>query len=251
METRLNSNVIAIVPARSQSKGIRHKNLADLGGFPLIAFSIAAARMAAGVDRVIVSTDSEEYAEVARSFGADVPFLRPDDLSGDTSTDRDFMLHAMEWLRDHEGQVPEYWVHLRPTTPLRDPAYIDAALVALKERPECTALRSGHVSPESPMKWFRRNSEGLFTALNSDETQLDRFNLPRQSFEDVYIPDGYVDVVRSSLVMNAPAFHGDRVLAFQSPACTEVDSLEELELLRYQIGRTGSKIVDFLNQQTK
>ena len=240
------SRTIAIIPARSGSKSILDKNLVDLGGYPLIAYSIAAAKLSRGVDRVIVSTDSSSYAEIATHYGAEVPFLRPAELSSDTSTDLDFMLHAMHWLEKYDQDEPEYWVHLRPTTPLREPTLIDNALLALKNEPQATALRSGHLSPESPFKWLRKNSDGFLVGLTSDDTDLDKYNLPRQAYPDVYIPDGYVDVVKRSFVMTANKLHGDRVLAFESPYCTEVDSIEELELLSFQISKVDSPLTEYL-----
>jgi len=242
----MNSAVVAIIPARSGSKSIKDKNLANLGGYPLLAYSIAAAKMASRINRVLLSTDSEQYAEIGRRYGAEVPFMRPAEFSTDKSTDREFMVHAMEWVRDHEEHLPEYWVHLRPTTPLRDPAHLDEAVCLLESHSEATALRSAHPSPESPFKWFRRNDQGYLTALTSDETSLDRFNLPRQAYPTVYIPDGYVDIVRSSFVLSTTLLHGDRVLGYESPYCTEVDSIEELELLDFQLRKSGSPLHEYL-----
>ena len=239
-------NVIAVIPARSGSKGIKDKNLSNLGGYPLLAYSIVAAKLAKQIDRVLISTDSEHYAEVGRRYGAEVPFLRPVELAGDTSTDRDFMLHAMQWLQDNEGKLSEYWVHLRPTTPLRDPVHIDLAIHALINCPAATASRSAHVSPESPFKWFRLNREGFFAALTSDDTSLDKYNLPRQSYTTVYIPNGYVDIVKSTFVMSSDHFHGDKVLGYESPYCTEVDSQDELDLLDFQLRKYGSPLFDYL-----
>ncbi|TGL10760.1 cytidylyltransferase domain-containing protein [Leptospira meyeri] len=245
------NKTIAIIPARSGSKSIKDKNLAILNGHPLIAYSIAAGLMSKTVSRTIVSTDSEEYASISRKYGAEVPFLRPSEFSTDTSTDRDFMLHAMKWVRDHEQNVPEFWVHLRPTTPLRDPIHIDEAVNILELNKEATALRSAHLCSESPFKWFRKNDQGYLAALTSDETSLDRFNLPRQSYPDVYIPDGYVDVVKSSFVLNTELFHGNKVIGYVSPACTEVDSPEELDILEFQIKKYGSPLLEYLNQMEK
>ena len=244
-------NIIAIIPARSGSKGIKDKNLCNLCGYPLLAYSIVAAIIAKQVDRVLISTDSEQYAEIARRYGAETPFLRPTKLSGDTSTDRDFMLHAMEWVQKNEGQTPEYWVHLRPTTPLRDPVHVDSAIKMLINCPAATALRSAHVSPESPFKWFRINEDGFFTALTSEDTSLDKFNLPRQSYPQVYIPNGYVDIVKSSFVMSSEQFHGDNVLGYKSPYCNEVDSKEELDMLEFQLRKYGSPLLDYLKTHFK
>ncbi len=247
----MSCSVVAIIPARSGSKSVKDKNLAQLSGYPLIAYSIVAARMSKRIDRVLFSTDSEEYAALGRHYGAEAPFLRPAELSTDQSTDREFMVHAMEWVREHEAHLPEFWVHLRPTTPLRDPRHLDEAVAMLEHRPEATALRSAHPSPESPFKWFRRNDRGYLTALTTDDTSLDRFNLPRQAYPTVFIPDGYVDIVRSSFVLDSQLFHGDRVLGYESPQSTEVDSTEELERLSFQLSKYGSPLLDYLKLHFK
>ncbi len=244
----MNPNIVAIIPARSGSKSIRDKNLALLNGYPLLAYSIVAAKMSRHISRVILSTDSENYAELGKKYGAEVPFLRPKNISTDSSTDREFMVHAMQWLKEHEGQTPEYWVHLRPTTPLRDPELIDRAIESIQNKDDVTSLRSAHLCPESPFKWFRKNDEGILVALASEDTSLDRFNGPRQSFPDVHIPDGYVDVVRRSFVMNTELLHGNRVLCFDSPFCIEVDSIEELDRLNYQIEKNGSPLLKQLEK---
>ena len=114
--------VVALIPARGGSKGVPKKNIAPLGGHPLIAYSIAAAARCPDIARVIVSTDAPDIAECARAYGAETPFLRPAPLAQDGSTDLDVVVHALEWLAAHEGLRPELLVLLRPTTPLRDPA---------------------------------------------------------------------------------------------------------------------------------
>src|SRR5262249_7126007 len=118
--------VVAIVPARGGSKAIPRKNVRLLGGVPLIAYSIEAGLTARTVDRVIVSTDDEEIAAVARRFGAEVPFMRPAALAGDSTPDLPVFQHALDWLDAHEGYRPEIVVQLRPTSPLRPPDCVDA-----------------------------------------------------------------------------------------------------------------------------
>jgi len=120
--------VYAIIPARSGSKGVPNKNIMDLAGYPLIAYSIASAKKCPAINRVIVTTDSEEYAEIALKYGAEVPFIRPSDISGDAATDTQFFQHAVNYFRKEEGSVPEYFAHLRPTTPIRYPSIIDKAI---------------------------------------------------------------------------------------------------------------------------
>jgi N-acylneuraminate cytidylyltransferase len=237
------SDIIAIIPARAGSKSLVDKNIKYLSGHPLIAYSIAAAKLSKKIDRVIVSTDSQKYTEIAKQYGAEVPFIRPDKISIDTAIDRDFLIHAMNWFKENESSVPEYWVHLRPTTPLRSIEIIDNAINEIMQDNNATSLRSGHKAPESPLKWFVK-SNYYFRGLVDGED----YNLPKEAFEQVYIPDGFVDVVKSSFVMNNKEIHGDRMIGFESPVCTEVDSVEEFEYIQYQLDKNGSELLDYLNQ---
>lgn len=198
------------------------------------------------IDRIIVSTDSEEYADISKTYGAEAPFLRPAEFSTDSSPDRDCILHAYEWLRDNEDFTPEYWVHLRPTTPLRDPVIMDAAIDEALSRPDATSLRSGHPAPETPFKWFGRSEDGFFEGLRPDDPRPEYYNLPKQEFPDVYIPDGYVDVLKASFFTQSESLHGDRMIGSISPVCTEIDSMDELELIEYQIEKKGSPLLEYL-----
>src|SRR5829696_9130788 len=107
--------VLAIVTARGGSKGIPKKNIKDVAGHPLIAYSVAAGIEAETVDRVITSTDDPEIAEIARAYGAEIPFMRPAELAADDTRDLPVFQHALEWLEKQEGYVPSIVVHLRPT----------------------------------------------------------------------------------------------------------------------------------------
>lgn len=235
-------NNIAIIPARHGSKSIQNKNIKLLSGHPLIAYTIAAAKNSGKIDRVIVSTNSTKYAKIARYYGAEVPFIRPDIYSTDKSTDRDFLLHAINWLKDNEGHIPEYLVHLRPTTPLRDPKIIDEAIDLIYSDIESTSLRSGHKAPESPLKWFIKKNKYFYGLIENED-----YNLPKESFEQVYIPNGYIDILKTSFLIDHEELHGERMLGFESPVCTEVDSLDEFLYIQYQLNKNGSDLLDFLN----
>src|SRR5919201_6543515 len=109
--------ILALIPARGGSKGIPRKNILNFAGYPLIAWSIAAAKQASCITRVIVSTDDEEIASVARKYGAETPFLRPSEFAQDNTTDLPVFQHALQWLDEHEGYQPEIVIQLRPTSP--------------------------------------------------------------------------------------------------------------------------------------
>ena len=239
-------SIVAIIPARSGSKGVPGKNIKLLGGHPLIAFSIAAAKMTPGIDRVIVSTDSAEYAAIAKKYGAETPFLRPADISDDKSTDIDLFIHSLNWFIENEKKVPEFLMHLRPTTPLRDPNIMQKAIELFHNKQEASSLRSGHLAPESPFKWFLKDELGYFKGLRDDLTP-EKVNLPRQSFPAVYMPDGYVDIIRSSCILNEGLLHGNNMLVFESPYCVEVDTKDDFDYLEFQLEKEGSPLVSFLN----
>ena len=240
-------NMIAIIPARSGSKGVPGKNIKLLGGIPLFAFSIIAAKMMPSVSRVIVSTDSEEYAQIAKDYGAEVPFLRPNEISGDKSTDFDLFLHALNWFKENENFIPDYLLHLRPTTPLRNPKIMeDAVKLFIENKNLASSLRSGHSAPESPYKWFLKDDNNYFKGLRDDLTP-EKVNLPRQSFPSVYIPDGYIDILKSSVILDSGTLHGDKMLVFESPFCVEVDTKDDFEYLEFQIEKEGSTILNFNN----
>ena len=241
--------MIAIIPARSGSKGVPGKNIKLLGEIPLFAFSIIAAKMMPSVSRVIVSTDSEEYAEIAKEYGAEVPFLRPNEISGDKSTDFDFFLHALNWFKENENLIPEFILHLRPTTPLRNPKIMEDAIKLFNENKNiATSLRSGHLASESPYKWFLKDDNNYFIGLRDDLTP-EKVNLPRQSFPSVYIPDGYIDILKSSVILSTGTLHGDKMLVFESPFCVEVDTKDDFEYLEFQIKKEGSPIINFHNNK--
>ena len=241
-------DAVCIIFARGGSKGLPGKNIKILAGKPLIGWSIEKALKVKRIKRVIVSTDSEEYAEISRQFGADVPFIRPSDISGDNASDIDFMVHAMNWFDENEPLTPEYWIHLRPTTPLRDPKHITEALQQIAHRDDATALRSAFPCAESPFKWFRHSDDGFLMSLTANDTDLDRFNLPRQMYPKVFVPDGYVDIIRRSFVKKTGLIHGDKVFGFVSPVCSEVDSLEELHRIEYEISTFGSPLLNYLRE---
>jgi N-acylneuraminate cytidylyltransferase len=234
---QLKSNsIVALIPARSGSKGVPNKNIKLLGEFPLIAYSIKAALKSNLIGRVIVSTDSEAYAEIAREFGAEVPFLRPSEISGDTATDLEFFKDTIDWFQVNEGEVPDYFVHLRPTTPFRDPKVIDAALETIVGS-DFSALRSAHKMSESSYKTFEIEDH-KFKSLCVGSFDIEGSNLARQSFPETYDANGYVDVIRAKMVTQKGLIHGDRVKAYLTDMTYEVDEVSDFDFLEYLIEKT-------------
>ena len=233
------SKVVALIPARSGSKGVPNKNVRLLGGQTLISWSIMAATKAKLIDRVIISTDSEEYAKLAIQLGAEAPFLRPTEISGDRSTDYDFIVHALDWLAENGGE-PEYIVHIRPTTPFRDPVLIDAAISLFQTGGNATALRSAHEMSESAYKTFEITPEGRFKRLGAKSAALDAANNARQQFPVTYQANGYVDVLSTRFIRANKLIHGDWVLPFVTHAVVEIDAEDDFAFLEYQLARNSS-----------
>ena len=240
-----NEGIISIIPARGGSKGVPGKNIKTLAGYPLIAYSIIASKLSNRISRTIISTDSEQIAQIAKTYGAEVPFLRPAGIAQDKSTDREFIVHALDWFRDKEGREPDFIVHVRPTSPLRDPALIDDAIQMIIRQDEATALRSVHEIPESPYKMFAIEA-GYLAGLYPDDPRPEYYNMPRQNFPPVYKPNGYVDIIKRKTVRESESLHGPKMLSFITPVCVEVDTQGEFDYLEFEIKNGNFKIYDYL-----
>jgi N-acylneuraminate cytidylyltransferase len=235
--------VVAVIPARGGSKGLPRKNLRFLGGHPLLAWSIAAGRASAAVDAVIVSTDDEEIAAVARAYGADVPFLRPHDLARDDTPDLPVFEHALGWLAAEHGQAPEALVQLRPTSPLRPAGLVDEGLALFRRHPEADSLRAVTSPSQTPYKMWRLRGSLLDPLLGSMDEEL--FNSPRQRLPAVYWQTGHLDVVRASTILDRRSMTGRKVLAFPVDPryALDIDSLEQLELAEWLLEREALDVV--------
>lgn len=174
---------LGLIPARGGSKGVPHKNVREVAGRPLIAYSIDAA-LDARIDRTIVSTDDEEIREVALSHGADAPFLRPEEMATDDAPTEPVIDHAVEYLRDEEDERYDVIVLLQPTTPLRDAADVDAAI----ERYETTDATSLVAVTEDHSNRWRVTEEGA-EKINYDE------NRRRQEIEPELVENGALYMV--------------------------------------------------------
>ena len=239
MSKNLTNKTVAIIPARAGSKGVIDKNIKSLAGHPLIAYSIAVAKLCRNISRVIVSTNSQLYADVALEYGAEVPFLRPDEFSQDNSTDYDFVKHLLGWFFETESTAPELLVHLRPTTPLRRVEIVEAAVEIMKNNAVNTALRSAHKMSESAYKMFEIDN-GLLKSVGTGSFDLDGANNPRQEFKETYLPNGYVDVLKTTYILENKKLHGNKVFGYITPFGAEVDTAEDFEYLEYLISKNSA-----------
>tara|TARA_Y100000589_G_C27198691_1_gene648287 strand:+ start:7952 stop:8659 length:708 start_codon:yes stop_codon:yes gene_type:complete len=218
-----------LIPARGGSKGIPNKNIIELNGIPLIAYTIHVAKKSNLINKIFVSTDSEEIAEIAESFGATIPFIRPSYLATDNASDVEVFKHFIDESKKLGIQITNNIVHLRPTTPGRDIAEIDKAILKFEEFPEATSLRSAHISNTTPYKWFKED-DGFFKPLIGSESNFEIQNMPRQNFPSSFIPNGYVDIVRANLIKTFNIFHGKKIKSYKTKWTIDIDDFQDLQL---------------------
>lgn len=221
-----NCRSIGMIPARGGSRGLPRKNIAPLGGKPLIAHTIEAARAASSIDRIIVSTDDPEIAAVARKFGAEVPFLRPPELAGDATPSLCVMQHALTHLRLAEGCEPEIVVLLQPTSPLRGPSDIDKA-VSMLEETGADSIVSVCASEHHPA-WMKRVEAGRVYPFLEDGPEYTR----RQDLPPVYRLNGAIYVTRPRIVIEENRILGPDTRAFvmNAESSVDIDSALDLQL---------------------
>jgi CMP-N,N'-diacetyllegionaminic acid synthase len=206
-------DVLALIPARGGSKSVPRKNLLPVAGRPLIAYSIMHAQACPLITRVVVSTDDDEIAEVARKYGAEVPFRRPAEAASDTATDFQVFHHALSWLAEHERYVPELVVHLRPTGPVREATLIERAVQLMLSNPEADALRSVGTAEQTPYKMWRIE-DSFLRPLIELPGYPEAHSMPRQKLPVAYWQNGYVDIVRPRTVTEYDSMVGKVVLPF-------------------------------------
>lgn len=230
---------IGIIPARGGSKRVPRKNLRLIHKKPLLAYSIEQSLRASSIARTIVSTDDPEIAAIARQYGAEVPFLRPQAISGDDATDLETFTHLLEWLRDNEGHVPDICVHLRPTYPIRRVEDIDLMVAILRDDPGLDAARSVTPSIETPFKMWLRDDSGLL-APAVPSIIPDAWNLPRQRLPVTYIQNAAIDVVRARVILEQRSMTGTAIYGYLMKENLDVDTEADLERVARRLETRGS-----------
>lgn len=195
------TEILAIIPARGGSKGILRKNIRNFSGYPLISWSIAAGLKSELVTRVIVSTDDQEIAAVAREWGAETPFLRPEEYAQDQTTDLPVFVHALQWLAEQEGYRPDIVIQLRPTSPIRPVNCVDDAIKILLKNPGADSVRGVVPAGQNPHKMWRLDGidqpmRNLIPVDGIDEP----YNAPRQILPPIFWQTGHIDAIRPEAI---------------------------------------------------
>lgn len=231
--------ILALIPARGGSKSIPRKNIRPLSGYPLIAYSIAAALQSKHVSRTIVSTDDEEIARIAQHYGAEAPFLRPGEYALDNTTDYPVFTHALSWLQENEGYQPDIVIQLRPTSPIRPPDCVDQAVQILLDHPEADSVRGVVPSGQNPYKMWRVNEQGRMTALLDLPGTREPYNSPRQDLPQTYWQTGHIDAIRLSAILGKNSLSGDTIYPlFLDPRyAIDIDTLRDWQRAEWIISQ--------------
>lgn len=224
--------ILAIIPARGGSKGLPRKNILPLDGHPLIAYSIAAARASTLIDRVVVTTDSEEIASISRRYGAETPFIRPAELAGDFTTDLETFQHGIDWLEKNEGYLPDAIFQFRPTTPIRFLAEIEQCIQLLNSNIQADSIRSVAPSPITPYKmWTLEGNDQPLKPLLTLPGVDEPFNMPRQKLPPVYWHTGTYDLIRTEVIIHRNSMTGKVILPLvqDEKMAVDIDHLIEFQ----------------------
>ena len=235
--------ILAIIPARSGSKSVKNKNIQLIGGKPMLAYSIEHAKESRLINRIIVTTDSKEYAKIAREYGAEVPFIRPAELATDTALDIDVFRHALMWLKDNEGYEPDIIVHLRPTGPFRNPAEIDRMIEIMLGDETIDAVRSVKENEVVPHKMWYLKEDGTIEPILKDIPEA--YNMPRQQLPKTYYQNGNTDLLRPSTIFQYNSMTGKNIKGYVMEEMYDVDSPADFERVSnfMQIKEGGKQFV--------
>jgi N-acylneuraminate cytidylyltransferase len=232
--------ILGIIPARGGSKGVPRKNIKLLAGEPLIAHTIREAKRSRYITRLVVSTEDQEIAQVARELGAEVPFVRPMELAMDDVTDLPVFQHCLHWLSKHQKYAPDIVVHLRPTAPLRTAMHIDRAIDLFIETPGVDCVRSVSPASEQPLKMWGVKEGYLEPYIPAEVYGIEEpYNLPRQKLPAAYIQNGAVDVIKPSVIRVKNSMTGGRIkaLVMNVEDAVSIDTQLDWELAEILLAR--------------
>lgn len=239
--------ILALIPARSGSKGIPGKNMRDLRGHPMMAYSIGAAQLSRYINRIIVTTDSEEYAAVARSYGAETPFIRPAKFATDASGDMEYHTHAIEWLKKNEKYEPDIIVVLRPTAPARDIKILDKAIKMAIDNPRASSVRTAHLVERTAYKMFRiKKGYASFFGTEDFKKNFESMNISRQILPKTYEINGSTDVTKPSVLRKTGMLYGKNVIPLIIPKTADVDELSDFHFAETLLDKD---LISFLDKK--
>jgi len=227
------NGVYALIPARGGSKRIPGKNIKMFCGKPLIVWTIEQALRSKLIDRVFVSTDDLKIARIAEKAGAEVPFIRPRNLSGDTTPDFPVFKHFLEWCGKFENVLPDIVAHLRVINPMRRVSDIDRGLKLLTEKPSYDSVRAVIPAPLHPLKTYALKGNSLVPFVPDGVFNIhEPYNEPVQKLPKAYTAAGYFSAIRAKTILKKHSMTGDKILGYtvEPDFVVDIDTLEDFKL---------------------
>jgi CMP-N,N'-diacetyllegionaminic acid synthase len=209
-------NILAIIPARGGSKGIPHKNIQKLAGKPLIYYSINSAKISKCFNKIIVSTDDEKIAKISKGFGAEVPFLRPKNISKDSSSTIEVIKHTLEFLKKNQNYIPDIIIVLQPTSPLRTLNLIKSTIQILKKSGSTSVISVSKIK-KHPFSAFWLKS-GLLKPFKQNFTEYNR----RQKYPDLYFPTGSIYAFWNKTIKKYNSMYGPKI----KPIVIDIENID-------------------------
>lgn len=206
-------SMVALIPARSGSKRVADKNIRPLAGHPVIAYTICAARQSGVFSAIVVSTDSPQYADIARQYGAEAPFLRPAEMSGDVSPDIEWIEHALTQLRE-QGREFDCFSILRPTSPFRLPETIQRAWKEFLSQEGVDSLRAVEKCRDHPGKMWVVRGKRMYPLLPIGPAELPWHSTPYQALPEVYSQNASLEIAWTRVVWAGHTIAGEVIMPF-------------------------------------
>ena len=234
-----NKTFLGIIPARGGSKGLPGKNIKELCGKPLIAWSIESGLKSKYLDEVIVTTDSKDIADIAKQYGASVPFLRPDVLANDTATSFDAIKHTIEFYKNEMKKEFDYIVLLEPTSPLREARDIDIAIEQLFNSNADSIVGICKTEDQNPAFLVFKNEKDFISGYENHDMKV----LRRQDIKDVYFFEGTIYISKTDVLLNKKTFYHENTIGYVVPKykSLEIDDIDDFIMVEAIMKHKGYK----------
>jgi len=235
----MNYKILAIIPARGGSKGIHKKNIKILKNHPLIAYSINVCKNAHSISRFIVSTDDMEIADIAKHYGAEVPFMRPSEFALDDTPDKPVFVHTLDWLKEKEGYLPDFVLHIRPTAPFRTEKDIESVINIWKEA-QCDSVRSVSLIDATSHPYWAYVDKNNWGYSYINDPKIKQFHR-RQLLPPLYKANGLVDGYTPHSIYNSEDMLGKKMKLHIIPDKVDIDTIEDFEYAEFLLERKKVK----------
>lgn len=241
--TTSGKQAIALIPARAGSKRVENKNVYRLNGHPLIAYTISAAIDSGIFKKIFVSTESAEYAEISKHYGADVEFLRPKDYATDESPDIEWVEFSLREL-SKRGQNFDYFSILRPTSPLRTSSTIQRAFGEFLSDESVDSLRAVELCTQHPGKMWRIVDNRLVPVMARQDSGVDWFSSPTQTLPEIWVQNASLEFAHVSCVLNERSITGKAILPFKTkfPEGLDINRPEDIARVEGLVSQSAESL---------